>query len=208
MPDISRRNFLAVTGSGAVLATAGCIGQNNSSGPDSLPQPTRGNTGEGVPVLKLFTDYGCPHCLTFEQDYLPRLIEDYVNAGRLVIEYYDFPIPVRQLSKPAAVSGRVVQDLSDNETFWEYNGRVMGQQESLSYELFRSVANDLDLDGDKIVSETQGGGYDSIVEGDKSHGQEIGVSATPGLVMDNGTKIEMGTYSSITNQIELALQEY
>lgn len=210
MLNTSRRTFLAATGSSVALAaTAGCIGgENNGEGPDSLPQPTRGDTSKDLPVLQLFEDYGCPHCLTFDKEYLPRLIEDYVSTGRLVIEYYDFPLPVRQLSKPAAVSGRVVQDLSDNETFWEYKSRVMDNQQSLSYELFRTIADDLGLDGQKVVSLTQGGGYDNIVESDKSYGRDAGVSGTPGLVMDNGSQIEMGSYSAITNQIELILQEY
>lgn len=207
MQTNSRRKFLATVGGASVIALAGCMGGTpEGDAPDSLPQPTYGEVSEDKPVLRIFEDYGCPHCADFEENILPRLIEDYVEEGTLYLEYYDFPIPVRQMSKPAAASGRVVQHLAEDDvTFWDYKRQLLANQENLSYDLFEQTANDLGLDGEEVVKQTRSGAWDSFVEEDKQYGQQLGVSGTPGLFL-NDTKIEAGSYSNITTQIELALQ--
>jgi len=208
MNKTSRRRFLTTVGGVSAVAIAGCLdsGRPDGNAPESLSQPVYGEKTENKPVLKLFEDYGCPACADFEENVLPQLISDYVEPDTLYIEFYDFPIPVRQLSKPAGVSGRVVQDLSEEQvTFWDYKRQVFANQNNLGYELFRTTANDLGLDGDEVVKQTRSGEWNKFVEQNKQYGQEIGVSGTPGLFI-NDTQIDYGNYSSITTQIELELR--
>lgn len=205
---VSRRNFLATVGGVSSVSIAGCLDGTKPEGnaPESLSQPIYGEESEDKLEFKLFEDYGCPHCATFDEDILPQLIEDYVNPGEIYLKYYDFPIPVRQMSRPASVSGRVVQSLSEEQvTFWDYKRRLLLNQDNLSFELFRTTANDLGLDGDEVVKQTRSGEWDKFVQDNKTYGQQLGVSGTPGLFL-NERQITSGTYSSITTQIELELK--
>lgn len=204
----SRRKFLATVGGTSVVALAGCMdGGPEGNAPESLEQPTYGEVTEDKPALKIFEDYGCPACAQFEEEMLPKLLEDYVEAGTVYLEYYDFPLPVVQMSKPAAASGRVVQHLAEeNVTFWDYKRQLYANQDNLGYDLFETTANELGLDGEEVVKQARSGAWDKFVEEDKSYGQELGVPGTPTLFL-NETQLDFNSYSSLTTQIELALKQ-
>lgn len=211
LESFDRRKALSGLGGAAILSIAGCLDGGSSpegDAPDSLGQPTLGAADSDIPVLQLFEDWGCPHCLRFEQNVMPQLIEDYVDEERLYIEYYDFPLPVRSLSKEAAVSGRVVQHLGGNEAFWNYKDAVMPEQENFSFDLFREQVNALDADvnGDEVVKQTKSGAWGTFVEEDKQYGSNNGITGTPGLILE-GTKIEPGSYEAVANQIEQILAQ-
>lgn len=204
----SRRKFLATIGGTSVIALAGCTnGRPEGNAPESLSQPTYGEVTENKPVLKIFEDYGCPACAKFEEDMLGRLIEDYVNPGTLYLEYYDFVIPVRQMSKPAAASGRIVQSLAEEEvTFWDYKRQLLANQDNLGYDLFETAANELGLDGEEVVKQTRSKEWHKFPEENTAYGKEIGVTGTPNLFL-NETQIEFNSYSSLKTQLELALKQ-
>lgn len=71
-------------------------------------------------VLIIYSDYRCPFCAKFSRDTEPQLIERYVNAGKLRIEWRDLPIFGTQ-SVQAAKAGRAA---AEQGRFWEFNRAV------------------------------------------------------------------------------------
>lgn len=203
---LSRRSILAASGGIGAVSVAGCLESSRPEGnaPDSIDRPMLGEDNGDVPVLMVFEDYGCPACAEFNDTMLPRIIEDYVETGRLKIAHYDYPIPVRQLSDAAAQSGWVVQSL-DSDSFWDYKKILFDNQGSLGYELFEQAADELGLDGATVVSETKSRAYEKFVRDDKQLGNEKGVQGTPSLFIGDAP-VPAGPYNAIVNELEQQLQ--
>lgn len=203
---LNRRNILATSAGIGAVSVAGCLGSDRPEGnaPDSIDRPMLGADNGDVPVLMVFEDYGCPACAEFNDTMLPQIIEDYVETGRLKIAHYDYPIPVRQLSDAAAQSGWVVQSM-DPSAFWDYTSILFANQGSLGYELFEQAANELGLDGTKVVSETKSRAYEKFVREDKQLGNQKGVQGTPSLFIGDAP-VPAGPYNAIVNELEQQLQ--
>lgn len=71
-------------------------------------------------VLVIYSDYRCPFCAKFSRDTEPRLVERYVDTGKLRIEWRDLPIFGAQ-SVQAAKAGRAA---AEQGRFWEFNRAV------------------------------------------------------------------------------------
>jgi protein-disulfide isomerase len=84
-------------------------------------------------------------------DVLPRIEEQYVSSGRIRYEHHDFPIPVADPeSYTAANAARAVATRTDGEAFWTYSRALFEKQSDLGPELYASLANEMDLDGDAV----------------------------------------------------------
>lgn len=74
-----------------------------------------------APVVMIeYSDYRCPFCALFAQDTLPKLVEKYVDSGKLRIEWRDFPVFGEQ-SISAAVAGRAA---AQQDKFWDFNRTI------------------------------------------------------------------------------------
>jgi protein-disulfide isomerase len=71
-------------------------------------------------VLVEYADYRCPFCGTFSRDTMPKLVEEYVDAGKLRIEWRDLPI-FGEESIGAAVAARAA---GNQGKFWEYHDAI------------------------------------------------------------------------------------
>ena len=71
-------------------------------------------------ALVVFSDYRCPFCARYSQATEPELVARYVDAGKLRIEWRDFPI-FGDASLLAARAGRAA---AAQGKFWEFNRAV------------------------------------------------------------------------------------
>lgn len=203
---LSRRQFIGSSGAIAFTATAGCLKGNKYDRVDSLPQPVLGD--ESAPVtVKLFEDYTCPSCKSWNAEVKPKLIDEFVTSGDAYIEFYDYPIPVNPTwAMPSAMAARAVQDEAGDEAFWKFHKGVFDNQDNLAYDVYRDLANALDLDGDLVVDKTQDGVYKPVVEQNKQGGERIGIPGTPGIVVNGTVMDESRSYGAVARTIEQELR--
>lgn len=232
----SRRRFL--TGGAAVAATAlsGCLGGGSSSGESAggtadgggdtdgttagdegsggktLPAPVAGDAEAAVTVA-VYEDFACPHCRTYNLEELPTLWKSYVEPGRVRYEHHDFPIPVHPThSWRAASAARSVQDHGTLAEFWTFAKSLYRNQQSLGLELYGSLASDLGLDGETVRSDAKTEAYRSTVEADRRRGKQLGIRATPTVLVDgqpvtNADGNLVHSAAAVGDAIERALSE-
>jgi protein-disulfide isomerase len=79
-------------------------------------------------TLRVFSDYQCPICRRFATDYLPRLVDDFVIAGRLRI--VDEPIAILGNGSPdeslASAVGAVCA--AEQGAYWSYHDWLFANQ--------------------------------------------------------------------------------
>ena len=104
--------------------------------PEALADRIAGLPYDGLPVegtfigeaeapiqIEMFEDFGCPHCLDFTANIEPHLLENYVEPGRVRLQYRFFPL--RQLTANAAIAAWCA---GEQDLFWPYHTRLFAAQ--------------------------------------------------------------------------------
>lgn len=206
--EIDRRSYLAAVGT---TALAGCLGgpdggSNGDGGEtvDSLPAPVAGDPGSDVTVM-VFSDFACPHCARFEAEVLPRIESEYVEPGRIRYEHRDFPIPVdEEWSWAVANAARSVQDAAGDDAFFSYAKACFENQSSYDYDLLGSLAREVDVDGDRTVSDARDGTYRPVIEADRSLGVDLDLEGTPQVYVDR-ERLSNASYAAVSAAIDAEL---
>jgi protein-disulfide isomerase len=193
---VSRRLFLGAVGAGTV-ALAGC--SSGGSGTDDYEAPVRGDPDADV-TLEVYEDFSCPHCRDYTLQQLPVLAQEYLEPGLIRYEHRDFPF-IQSQSWQAANAAREVHLEHGDEAFWAYKSAVFARQGDLrtsAPDMFGEIATELefDLDADAVQSAAADREHDSILESDKSRGEDQGVTGTPAFVLD-GELVESNLFAEI-----------
>ena len=119
----------------------------------------------------------------------PKLVEKYVEAGTLRLEWRDFPYQGQE-SMNAALAARAAQAQG---RVWEYHDLLYHNQSSgnsggYSTENLVELAREAGLDVEKFEEDLKSGRYEGVVQADFREAQQRGVSGTPTFVI-NGTVI-------------------
>jgi protein-disulfide isomerase len=190
---------------GGVLgnAEAGNCDVQDEEPVSELPAPTVGDPDAGVRV-RVFEDFACPHCATYNARVFPDLQSNYVDPGKVRYEHHDFPIPVsRKWSWAAASAARGVQDEVDDASFFEYAKRLYENQDRYSMDVVQSLAEEVGAPGCRIRGDAINETYRPVLERDRQRGQRIGVGGTPAVFVDD--RQVQPAYEAVASAIESRL---
>jgi protein-disulfide isomerase len=205
---------LAATGAG-LAGLAGCLG----GGPDvsgsgdcriesestvsELPPPVAGDPEADVTVM-VFEDFACPHCRTYHLDVFPTIRSEYLDPGRVRYEHHDLPIPVSERwSWWVASAARGVQDTVGDGAFFEFAAGAFERQSDFSLATVAEVAGSAGADPCAIQNDAANEVYRPVLEADRTMGQDLGVSGTPGAFV-NGQPVD-ATLDAMRSAIDAAL---
>ncbi|MFC4356753.1 DsbA family protein [Halobium salinum] len=212
--DTTRRSLLATVGGASTIGLAGCLGSLGGGGAgncdpqeeppvNSLPVPAM---GDGDVMVKVWSDYACPHCRTFTVEALPKIEENYVASGDVTYEHHDFPIPVSEKwSWGAASAARGVQDSMDDEAFFEMSTLLFENQDKYTMKLVGDLAEQVGADRCAIVGDAQYDTYRPVLEQDRQRGVNRGVQGTPAIFVD-GEQVDFSGAQSFYPPIEEAIE--
>ncbi|WP_312909485.1 thioredoxin domain-containing protein [Natronosalvus caseinilyticus] len=173
---------------------------------DLLEIPVIGDPDADVTVT-VFEDFGCGHCAIYHTEIFPDIKEAYVDAEQIRYEHRDFPIPVQEeWSYAVASAARSVQDQEGDEAFFEFTGEIFTHwSDGYSYDLIEQVASDLGFDAEQVRADAEDVTYRDGLEAERAHGMELGIDATPWIVVD-GERVEADT-AAIVGAIDEALAD-
>jgi protein-disulfide isomerase len=120
---------------GSSLSAAPATPQTVASVPDVDPHEALGSKSAPV-VIEVFSDFQCPACKSLYEATNSKLMDNYVNTGKVYLIHRDFPLPMHAHSKVAAQYSRaaaqigkleaVQEVLFENQEKWEASGDVDG----------------------------------------------------------------------------------
>lgn len=202
---LTRREFAAA----AAVGAAGCLADGTET-VESLPTPVAGDPDADVTVT-VYEDFGCGGCQHYQLRIAPAIKEEYVDPGLIRYERRDFPIPASDWSWPVASAARSVQDHEGDAAFWEFTDEIYRHLGRYSYDLIEAVAGELGLDGERTREAAEAETYRPVLEDDRERGEEIGVRATPTILVD-GRPVETtisdvdGAIADVEAAIEAAVE--
>ncbi|AXK31678.1 DsbA family protein [Streptomyces armeniacus] len=138
-------------------------------------------------VLIEYSDFQCPFCGKFARDTKPELVEKYVDAGVLRLEWRHFPI-FGDESQAAARAGWAA---GEQGRFWEFHDLAYGKERKKNSGEFADgkltamakAAGVKDLAKFKRDMESQAARQ--AVARDATEGQGLGVTSTPAFLINS-----------------------
>ncbi|MEK7636534.1 MAG: DsbA family protein [Patescibacteria group bacterium] len=145
-------------------------------------------------IIAEFADYQCPFCGKFTNEIKPKLVEKYIKTGKALFLYHDFAF----LGAESGYAGEAARCANDQGKFWQYhdylytylsdnyyskgkNGENVGALEKTNLKKFAVTlglnAGDFNgcLDSEK---------YKSAVEASTELGRSLGITGTPGFIIN------------------------
>ena len=160
--------------------------------------PTKGFGNRNAPVvMEIFSDFQCPACKQLFLTTTARVMDNYVNTGKIYLVHRDFPLPMHaysrlaaSYSRAAAHSGKceeVEQALFQNQEKWEANGDVKGT--------VAAVLSPADMK--KVQALVDSKSLEPLIEKDIQIAHAIPVNQTPtSVIHKNGEPYPVVGYQS------------
>ncbi|MEE8387016.1 MAG: thioredoxin domain-containing protein [Acidiferrobacterales bacterium] len=173
--------------------------------------PVSGNADATVALIE-FSDYFCPYCRRFHGSTLEVIRKNYIDKGKLLYIYRDYP---RGMAKKAVDAAIAVNCAGQQGAYWKMQEILYRYSPAINRAFYKSTAIKLGLDAQKYEACLHSDQQRSAVKRDFTYGRSLGIRGTPtfyvGPVM--GNKITAATtivgaqpYSKFSQAIERLLR--
>jgi len=141
---------------------------------------TLGSDSAKVEVTE-YSDFECPFCASFATVQMPVIRQQLITTGKVRWRYRDFPLPVHQYSRYAALAA---QCAGEQGKFWEMHDQLFSNHQWAQTgknpaSLFRDFARTIGLDVDKYDACVDGQRYAGRIRASVQEGEALGVRGTP-----------------------------
>jgi protein-disulfide isomerase len=146
-------------------------------------------------VMVDFTDYQCQYCSRYARETFPKIIQQYVDSGKMRYVIIDLPLPSHPLAPKAAEASHCA---GDQDKFWEMHDQLMAKQEALDN--LPSYATALNLDINRFEECLKTNKYAGEVRKSNTLAIKLDIRAVPGFVLaanDPKNPLKLKTIASI-----------
>ena len=193
--------------------------------PNLLP-PVAGNVNNGAPsggvvevgdsyykgredadvTIVEFSDYQCPFCEKFWSETLSLIDENYIKTGKVKFVYLDFPLNIHPEAQKAAEAAKCVGAQLGGEGYFEMHDLLFGRQGELSIDNYKKWAREINsIDGVEFDNCLDSGEVAGDVLNEFAYGQSLGVTGTPGFIINGKLVSGAQPYSVFEQLIEAEL---
>jgi protein-disulfide isomerase len=166
---------------------------------DGNPHVVRGMTADGLFFLGdpaapihflVFHSFTCSHCSGYYQIELIQFIKEYVLSGQAALHVGLLSFSMQPYSDNAANAAVCA---GEQGAFWEMQhelfvrGSREGIQVAFTPDNIQGMARDLGLDADRLLACVESGQYGFLMDQFKFSALDLGVSATPTVLMLHGS---------------------
>ncbi|MBI4018025.1 MAG: DsbA family protein [Candidatus Aenigmarchaeota archaeon] len=166
--------------------------------------PTMGSKDAKVVMIE-FSDFQCPFCGRFFSQTLPQIEKDYIDTGKVLFVYRDFPLSsIHPNAQKAAEAAECAEEqgkwrgmhdmLFNNQDSWA------GLDNAGAVSKFKEYVKSLGANEQQFDSCLDSGKYQEEVQKDFSDGANAGVGGTPTFFI-NGIEVSGAQPFSVFKQI-------
>ncbi len=150
-----------------------------------------------------YSDFQCYWCGIYAAETQPRILETYVLTGQL---YYEFHAFGALFGAQSQISAEAAFCAGDQNMFWQYHDRLfLDASVDFNNQGYLELAESLNLDMDEFEDCFFSQKYTNRVEQDRRDGMALGISGTPGFVINGKIIIGAQPFSFFREEIEAAL---
>jgi protein-disulfide isomerase len=144
-------------------------------------------------TLTLYEDFQCPFCLAFNLQFEAMLIHDYVEEGKVLLQFRHYPI----LGEESLNAARAAVCAADQDVFWPFHNRLFLEQARAGQLTDERINigrfSDANLRAYAIDAGAHGPTFDACyadpsttarVQADITEARMLGLRGTPSLVLN------------------------
>ena len=140
--------------------------------------PTKGSPTASV-VLVEFSDFQCPFCARFASDTLPELDRKYIDTGRVLLAFRDFPL--EQIHPLARQASKAASCAWSQQHFWPMHDLLFRHHAEFTESSFVSYADTVGLNRADFTACLSGSG--TSVDTDVASGKALGITVVPSFLL-------------------------
>ncbi|NCN06653.1 MAG: DsbA family protein [Candidatus Pacebacteria bacterium] len=178
------------------------LGTTPPSAPAEQAQPTRGTASidddavlgdADAPVTIIeFSDYECPFCKRHFTDTHPKLVENYIQTGKVKLVFRDFPLAFHDpLATQEAIAANCAKEQSGDAGYYAFHDEIFARTASngngLDATKIQKIATDLGLNIDSFTTCLDDPAMAEEVQKDLADGSAAGASGTPSFIIGKST---------------------
>jgi protein-disulfide isomerase len=137
--------------------------------------PTLGRSDANVAIIE-FSEFQCPFCKRHFDQTFGKLKETYLDTGKVLYEFRDYPLPMHPQARPAALAARCA---GAQGAYWKMHDELFKAQASLGPDLFTSLAKTLQLDVERFQACVADPKQDKALGEEMAATEALGVRGTP-----------------------------
>ena len=191
----------------------------------SMPEPTKisedvflknnspilGNPNAPITLIE-FGDFQCHFCNVYFQDTEHKIVENFVNTGKVKILFKDFII----IGPDSASAAHFAHCAGEQDKFWEYHNILYnnwaGENNGwASNNNLIQFANEIGLDMNELKKCNNENRYKSLIESSNSDARSLGLTGTPAffVITNSGAQKIHGAqpYDVFENVFETLLEK-
>ena len=189
--------------SGNALPSAGDAANPSAAAPTDTKavtslddDPVLGDKKKAKVAIVEFSDYECPFCKKFHDETFDQLVKEYVDTGKAVISFRDFPLSFHDpMATDEAALAECVGKEKGDKAYFAFGKGLYAQTQANGKGLPAGKLDELiKSTGANVASVTACSKTDAVkqeIAKDMADGQAAGVSGTPSFVI--GTLSSDGT---------------
>ena len=140
----------------------------------------KGNSDAKYIVVEM-SDFQCPFCARYSTQTYPRIIENFVDTGKIQYAFMDFPLV--SIHKQAQKAAEIARCAGDQGKFWEMHDYMFANFQEIAKQDWMSFASAIGLESGEFSSCVDSSKYAETVATDMKTGAELGVRGTPTFVL-------------------------
>lgn len=156
-------------------------------------QPTLGSDIAPL-VLIEFGEFQCPFCRRHIETVMPAVVREYVETGKLLYVFADFPAKPEHEQAPGAA--RAARCAAEQDRYWQMRQHLFANFRALDPSFLPGHAEALGLNLAAFNECFESGRYADAVRGDLSTGTDLQVRGTPTFFF--------GTKGADSNRVDLS----
>jgi len=148
-----------------------------------------GNSDSEISIVE-FGDYQCTFCYKFHKDTMKKIVEKYVNNGKVSFVYKDFPLN----GSSSIIASEASYCAQEQDKFWEYHDKIYENWEGentgwITRSVLSKFAEDIGLNLDKFNSCMNNSTFNQKVLDNEEFAKRINIDATPSFLIFNENEV-------------------
>jgi len=167
------------------------------------PGPSKGSPDAPLTIVE-FSDFQCSFCKKFWRDSLPRIEERYIRTGKVRFVYRHLAI----LGPPSVWAAIAAECAHEQGKFWPYHDRLFAGAGPFAFSTgsLKRYAEELGLDAATFGACLDAERPREKVERETVVGRAIGMTGTPGFLINRARMIGAQPYEAFERIIEAMLK--
>ncbi len=138
-------------------------------------RPVLGKSGATIALIE-FSDYFCPYCRRFHVTTFERLKKNYIDKGKLLYVYRDYP---RAMAKKAVTAAIAANCAGDQGAYWKMQKMLYRKSPAINDIFYTAAAAKIGLDITQYEACRRSDQQRKAVHADYVYGNTLGIRGTP-----------------------------